>query len=137
MKKVVWPVALIRKIELRKSFWLVRHSRLGHSGFVTTPTLGAESPRVAIKREVAWVLDVDAQCDWLVTELSAEMFEEHFGFFGGDKVWQGRVVFFLFDLFRREAVRRVSQDSGNDWLTTREVIERQAVLRTLPSLGSL
>ena len=128
MEKWFRSIALIRRSEEGKNFWLARPSidRKGTLDFVSAPRLQRESFRETIRREVSWSLDVDPRKDLLISNMSQlnlefvaclpqDFTESHIA-----------VSFFLVELYGKQVKEQVFGDSNNRWLSSAEVCAGQS-----------
>ena len=117
-------IALVRHVHNDRYRWLAR----GEAGdapltFITAQRLERESFRESIRREVAWVLQLDAQRDFLVSNVAQLNLEFIDRLPESEEDSHIAVAFFLVDLYRKHALQAVNDDPDNIWLTSREVCD--------------
>ena len=119
--------ALVRKFSGKKQQWLARHvSRAGHQlEFIGAPRLERESFRETIQREVAWILELDAKRDFLVSNMAQLNLEFVDRFPGDDRDSHVAVSFFVVNIYRRQALELIESNQANRWLTSEEVCKGQ------------
>lgn len=123
MQKWFQSVALIRRVQDGKNLWLARASRQRPNvlNFVSAPRLESESFRETIRREVAWVLDVDPQRDLLVSNM-AQLNLEFVACLPEDEADSHVAAsFFLVEIYGRSTMQKIEEDAKNRWLTSAEV----------------
>lgn len=129
MQKWFRSVALIRKVKNGKNLWLAREcpDRPGVLGFISAQRLERESFRETIRREAAWVLELDAKRDLLVSNM-AQLNLEFVACLPQDSVDSHVAVsFFLVEIYGKEATETVLADDRNHWLTSAEVCAGQTL----------
>ena len=129
MQKWSRAVALIRNIEDGKNKWLARvvPGNPSRVNFVSTQRLQQESFRESIRREVAWILDLDGRRDILVSNMAQLNLEFVACLPEDESESKVAVSFFLVDIFRRAAFAKVNQDRSNRWLSSQEVCAGESV----------
>ena len=122
MKHDSIAVALVRKNYNQKLCWLARlnPSRM-MLAFVIGERLEGESFRETTIREVAWTLQLDRQRDFLVSnmaQMNLEFVDQLPGRFQKSHV---QVAFYNVEIYRREGIQRLDQDSKNIWVSSDEI----------------
>ncbi len=122
MKKHFQSVALVRKIECNRTFWLLNWNQRSHQWqFVSGDRLGKESFRETATREVAWQLKLSRQKDFIVSSMAqlsmeyvgrlpAEHFEKHIA-----------VAFYCVDIYRNSVLDKLANNHGILWVSAADI----------------
>jgi hypothetical protein len=122
MRKWFQSVALIRRLDNGQSLWLAREGDTpGVLNFIAAPRLEKESFRETIRREVAWVLDLDPQRDLLVSNMAQVNLEFAGRLPGDDEDSHIAAAFFMVEPYGNNAHKAIRSDPENHWLTSSEV----------------
>ena len=122
MENVCLSVALIRKTYNQSLRWLARFNQSTKQlEFVIGERLEEESFRETIIREVAWELMLDRRRDFLVSNM-AQMNLEFIDRMPGDFDKNHVVVsFYNVEVYRKDIVTKLEEDSRNFWVTSEEI----------------
>lgn len=122
MENVCLSVALIRKTYNQRLRWLARFNQSTKQlEFVIGERLEEESFRETIVREVAWELMLDRQRDFLVSnmaQMNLEFTDRTPGCFEQRHVV---VAFYNVEVYRKDIVTKLRNDSLNFWVTSDEI----------------
>ena len=122
MQNVYLSIALIRKTYNQSLRWLARlDPSTKQFGFVIGERLESESFRETTIREVAWELMLDRQRDFLVSNM-AQMNLEFIDRMPGHHEKSHVVAsFYNVEVYRKDIVTKLENDSGNFWVTSEEI----------------
>ena len=122
MDKVSLAVTLIRSTSNQTLRWLARLNEFTMQlEFVVGERLEKESFHETAIREVAWELDLDRTRDFLVANMAQhnlEFVDQLPGWFSKNHLL---VSFYNVEIYRREVLDALEQDSRNFWVTSDEI----------------
>jgi hypothetical protein len=122
MQEFCRSIALIRKPADHRTLWLARWQDRGRwYDFVMAEPLGDESFRECIDREVGWVLDLERERDYLVSNMAQINLNFSDALPGDAHETHIVVAFYVVDLYRKSAWQRVDADRANCWLTAEQI----------------
>lgn len=140
MSHFIGSIALIRDADNEQSRWLVRlGTNENHAAFVQAERLEQESYRDALKREIAWELELDARKDFIISSVPRIHFQSPLADIGDAEknrppdltacnslpekgVDWVIAQFFVVDLFGRVSREKVAANSRNQWWTPEEIL---------------
>jgi len=122
MDKVSLAVTLIRNTSAQTLRWLARLNEFTMQlEFVIGERLEKESFRETAIREVAWELELDRTRDFLVANMAQhnlEFVDQLPGWFSKNHL---AVSFYNVEIYRKEVLEAIDQDSRNLWVTSGEI----------------
>lgn len=122
MQRFCRSIALIRKPTEHRTSWLARWQDRGRwFDFIMAEPLGDESFRECIDREVGWVLDLERERDYLVSNMAQINLDFSDALPGDAHETQILVAFYVVDLYRKSAWQKVDADRENFWLTAEQI----------------
>lgn len=122
MQKLELSVALIRRNDPDGTRWLARLSADESSlEFVVATRLENETFRESVTREVAWVLELDRQRDFLVSNMAQMNLEFYDALPGQFEDTHTLVSFYNVEVYRNAVLEQLSQDTQNFWVTSDEI----------------
>lgn len=122
MENVCLSVALIRKTYNQRLRWLARFNQSTKQlEFVIGERLEEESFRETIVREVAWELMLDRQRDFLVSNMAQMNLEFTDRTPGSFEQRHVVVAFYNVEVYRKDIVTKLRNDSLNFWVTSDEI----------------
>ena len=130
MDKEIIPiaVALIRKNDANGTCWLGRRKQAdGLLTFVIGQAMPRKSLRESITAEVAWEFDLDRGKDFLVSNMAQLNFDFPESVPAVKNAQPLKVSFYNIEIYRRGVLRELDEDSQNQWLTSTEIWDGQAV----------
>ncbi len=138
MNHFTGSIALVRHPEQLENLWLAHwNASRKHYDFVTAERLDHESFRECLDRELAWVLDIRRDKDYLISSQA----RLHLDLPGGVRADEtGCVVeFYIVDLYGKAGWGSVELNNQLCWLTSEEVLSGKTAQgeRVNPSLVEL
>jgi len=117
MQTIQLGLALIRDRGADGSRWLTHYDRCQNMlSLICGPRLEDESLRETVTREVAWQLDLERQCEFLVANMAQINLEFEGSLPGQEALTKLVVAFYSVDLYRRLARERVAQRPDLVWV---------------------
>ena len=118
-------IALIRNFNTGNMLrWLGVYDRSKQAiGFVTGERLEGDSFREAVKREVAWLLDVDRQTDFLTSKMAQLNLEFVDVLLDGGSARHYHVAFYNVEVYRQKVLDKIAARDDLIWLTSKEICQ--------------
>lgn len=116
-------IALVRNFDTGQILrWLgVINSVNGQVEFITAERLEGESFREAVKREVAWSLDVDRRTDFLTSKMAQINLEFVDALVEGADARHYHVAFYNVEVYRKKVLDIIEHRDDLIWLTSNEI----------------
>lgn len=122
MSEFVGAIALVRHPRELEKRWLAWwNSNANHFDFVTAEKLQGDSFAECVEREIAWVIDLRRNKDYLVSRMARLHMQESIVVNGIETATT--VEFFVADLFGRESRNSVESNANVRWLTNAELLK--------------
>lgn len=116
-------IALVRNFNTGNMLrWLGVYDRATHTiNFITGERLEGESFREAIRREVAWNLDVDRNSDFLASKMAQLNLEFVESLVNGDDARHYHVAFYNVEVYRDKVLDKIAARDDLIWVTSEEI----------------
>lgn len=108
-------VGLIRHAEPNYSSWLARWNVQSECfEFIVAARLERESYRACLSREIAWLLNLERDRDYLISSVARLHYEKN----------DMKVEFFVVDPYGKSFAKKIKSDPDNRWLRRHELEKR-------------
>jgi len=119
MNQLTGSIALLRHPEQLENLWLAHwHIGRAHFDFVTAERVEGESARESLDREVAWILDLRRDKDYIISSMARLNLELP----AEDPDDVSLVEFYIVDLYGKSGRASVELNKQLRWLTGEEVL---------------
>jgi hypothetical protein len=118
-------IALVRNFDTGKMLrWLtVRDFKKRQCRFISAERLEGESFREAVKREVAWLLNVDRKTDFLTSKMAQINLEFVDALVDDDGTRHYHVAFYNVEVYRNKVLEKIAKREDLAWLTSEEICD--------------
>lgn len=118
-------VALIRNFDTGQMLrWLGVVNRSTQTvELITAERLEGESFREAVKREVAWLLDVSRKTDFLTSKMAQINLEFVDALVEGHEARHYHVAFYNVEVYRKKVLDKIAARDDLVWLTSEEICD--------------
>ncbi|HMO14080.1 MAG TPA: hypothetical protein PKD64_00545 [Pirellulaceae bacterium] len=122
-------IGLIQRIEAERLLLLLQWHEVDKLWrFIVAEQLQAESPREALRREIAWQLNLDRNRDFLVANMAQLVTEASEQPDGEGPIQILKLAFFPVHLYSRRAIQQISHNPSVRWFSSLEVLSGKPIL---------